>query len=44
MTREELDNFYNEHCRNCGTQRCEGVYSEEWRTGCEKHKRQINSK
>jgi hypothetical protein len=34
MTEEELENFYNQNCRTCGTQRCLGCYDEEWRDGC----------
>ena len=39
----DLDKFCNEHCKTCGTQRCEGVYSEEWRNGCKEYNEQLNS-
>ena len=34
LTEEELENFYNQNCRACGSQRCSGCYDEEWRDGC----------
>ncbi len=34
LTEEELDNFYNQNCRACGSQRCPGCYDEEWCDGC----------
>lgn len=38
---EELDKFYEEHCRCCGSQRCLSVHDEEWREGCELYKEQF---
>ena len=34
LTEEDLENFYNQNCRACGSQRCPGCYDEEWRDGC----------
>lgn len=37
----DLLQFSEEHCRNCGTQRCLGVFDEEWREGCTEYKRKF---
>ena len=30
-----LNEFQNEYCKGCGTQRCGGVYDKQFRDGCE---------
>lgn len=37
----DLLKFSEEYCRNCGTQRCMGVFDEEWREGCTEYKRKF---
>ena len=38
----ELEKFSEENCRmNCGSQRCPGVFDEEWRKGCKLFKKKI---
>ena len=34
LTIEDLEVFYEQHCRGCGTQRCGSVYDKETREGC----------
>lgn len=36
-----LKEFYENHCKMCGTQRCSGVYDEDWREGCEYYVHEI---
>jgi len=38
----ELEKFYQENCRmNCVSQRCPGIFDEEWRKGCKLFKKKI---
>ena len=39
-----LDEFQEKYCVLCGTQRCGGVYDEEFREGCEHYKEEYNLK
>lgn len=39
LTHDELEAFYEKHCRFCGTQRCHGVFDEEFREGCEHYQK-----
>lgn len=34
LTIDDLEAFYEQHCRGCGTQRCGSVYDKETREGC----------
>ena len=38
---DRLQKFYQENCEACGSQRCLGVYDEEWRDGCELYKKEF---
>lgn len=37
----KLQRFQYEHCEKCGSQRCLGVYDEDWREGCELFKKEF---
>ena len=37
----KLQRFHYEHCEQCGSQRCLGVYDEDWREGCELFKEEF---
>lgn len=34
--------FQKKYCSMCGTQRCEGIYSKEWREGCKHYQKEKN--
>jgi len=34
LTDEDKDYIQENNCKSCGTQRCGGIYDEEWATGC----------
>lgn len=36
-----LQRFYRDNCEPCGSQRCTGVYDEEWRDGCVLYKKKF---
>lgn len=36
-----MEKFHDEHCRKCGSQRCLGVYDEDWREGCKLYKEEF---
>lgn len=36
-----MKKFYDEHCEKCGSQRCLGVYDEDWREGCKLYKEEF---
>ena len=38
---DELQRFYLDNCEACGSQRCLGVYDEEWREGCKLYKKEF---
>lgn len=38
---KDLDIFYRDNCESCGSQRCTGVYDEEWREECELYKKEF---
>lgn len=40
-TNNELEEFKKRHCEMCGTQRCGGVYDEDFREGCEYYQHEI---
>lgn len=37
----ELEEFNKKHCALCGTQRCGGVYDEDFREGCSHYQHEI---
>ena len=41
ITGSELTLFREMHCKNCGSQRCDG--SEEWLDGCELYEKYIKN-
>lgn len=36
-----LQKFYQDNCKQCGSQRCPGVYDEDWREGCKLYKKEF---
>ena len=38
---DRLHKFWQDNCESCGTQRCTGVYDEEWRDGCVLYKKEF---
>ena len=38
-----LQKFYQDNCKACGSQRCLGVYDEDWREGCQLYKKEFCS-
>ena len=44
MICETEEEIYEVFCKHCGSQRCDGVYDEEWREGCSHYKKFIGFK
>jgi hypothetical protein len=44
LTDDELQELYENHCRFCGTQRCNGMFDEFFREGCSYYQTAINEK
>lgn len=39
---DEFQRFYQDNCKQCGSQRCTGVYDEVWREGCALYKKEFH--
>lgn len=40
---DRLQKFYQDNCKQCGSQRCTGVYDEDWREGCVLYMKEFRS-
>lgn len=38
---DRLQKFSQDNCKQCGSQRCTGVYDEDWREGCKLYKEEF---
>ena len=38
---DRLQKFYQDNCKQCGSQRCTGVYDKDWREGCKLYKKEF---
>lgn len=41
VERKMLQDFSEENCKNCGSQRCLGVFDKDWREGCGLYKQKF---